>query len=58
MNTTVPPGTVTFQLFGRELELLPRVLVIDWQEHSWRPETVIANPVSISLLLGTVLWLD
>jgi len=44
MDTTFLPGTVTFQLFGHEIELLPRVLVIDRQEHSWRPATTIALP--------------
>jgi hypothetical protein len=44
MDTTFLPGTITFQLFGHEIELLPRVLVIDRQEHSWRPDTSIALP--------------
>jgi hypothetical protein len=42
MDTTFLPGTVTFQLFGHEIELLPRVLVIDRQEHPWPPGTAIA----------------
>src|ERR1035437_4088284 len=42
MDTTFLPGTVTFQLFGHEIELLPRVLVLDRQEHPWRSETAIA----------------
>jgi hypothetical protein len=41
MDTTFLPGTVTFQLFGHEIELLPRVLVIDRQEHPWRPDTTL-----------------
>ena len=44
MDTTFLPGTITFQLFGHEIELLPRVLVIDRQEHPWRPDTAIALP--------------
>jgi hypothetical protein len=44
MDTTFLPGTVTFQLFGHEIELLPRVLVIDRQEHPWMPDTAIALP--------------
>ena len=44
MDTTFLPGTVTLQLFGHEIELLPRVLVIDRQEHSWRTDTTIALP--------------
>lgn len=35
MDTTFLPGTVTFQLFDHEIELLPRVLIIDRQEHPW-----------------------
>ena len=46
MDTTFLPGTVTFQLFGHEIELLPRVLVIDHQEHPWRPQPMIALPPS------------
>ena len=41
MDTTFLPGTVTLQLFGHEIELLPRVLVIDRQEHPWRPDECI-----------------
>ena len=35
MDTTFLPGTLTFQLFDHEIELLPRVLIIDQQEHPW-----------------------
>ena len=35
LDTTFLPGTVTLQLYGHEIELLPRVLVIDRQEHPW-----------------------
>jgi hypothetical protein len=35
MDTTFLPGTVTFQLYGHEIELLPRVLIIDHEEHRW-----------------------
>jgi hypothetical protein len=35
MDTTFLPGTVTLDLFNHEIELLPRVLVIDRQEHPW-----------------------
>jgi hypothetical protein len=41
MDTTFLPGTLTLQLFGHEIELLPRVLVVDRQEHPWRPATAI-----------------
>jgi hypothetical protein len=42
MDTTFLPGTVTFELFGHEIELLPRVLVVDHQEHAWQPTPAIA----------------
>lgn len=35
MDTTFLPGTVTFELAGHEIQLLPRVLIIDRQEHPW-----------------------
>jgi hypothetical protein len=41
MDTTFLPGTVTLQLFGHEIELLPRVITIDHQEHPWRSDTTI-----------------
>jgi len=44
MDTTFLPGTITLQLYGHEIELLPRVLVIDRQEHAWRPNNTIALP--------------
>ncbi len=42
MDATFLPGTVTFQLFGHQIELLPRVLIIDQQEEPWRAEAVIS----------------
>jgi hypothetical protein len=42
MDTTFQPGTLTFQLFGHEIELLPRVLVIDRQEHAWKSGQIVA----------------
>jgi hypothetical protein len=41
MDTTFLPGTVTFLILGHEIELLPRVLIVDRQEHPWRPEDTI-----------------
>src|SRR5579862_5934230 len=41
MDTTFLPGTVTLELFNHEIELLPRVLVIDRQEHPWLSESAI-----------------
>jgi hypothetical protein len=36
MDLTFLPGTVTIDAFGHEIELLPRVLVVDRKEHEWR----------------------
>ena len=41
MDTTFLPGTVTLQLCGYEIELLPRVLIIDHEEHAWRSGEII-----------------
>jgi hypothetical protein len=35
LDTTFLPGTVTLQIYGHEIELLPRVLMIDQQDHPW-----------------------
>jgi len=35
------PGTVTFDLFGHEVQLLPRVLTVDKAEHPWRSGATI-----------------
>src|ERR1051325_10910632 len=46
MDTTFQPGTLTFQFFGHEIELLPRVLVIDRHEHPWNSgEAIKLNAV-------------
>ncbi|SRR5258708_6162173 len=41
MDATFLPGTLTFRMFGHEIELLPRVLMIDHEEHAWRPGEVV-----------------
>jgi hypothetical protein len=41
MDTTFLPGTVTFQLLGHEIELLPRTLIIDHSEYPWHSNTKI-----------------
>lgn len=47
MDTTFLPGTVTMRLFDHEIELLPRVLVIDRQEHPWLSgSTITLHPVA------------
>ncbi len=41
LDTTSLPGTVVLDLFGHEIELLPRALIIDRQERPWRSDTTI-----------------
>ena len=41
LDLTSLPGTVTFELFGHEVQLLPRVLIIDRQEYPWRRDAAI-----------------
>jgi hypothetical protein len=41
MDTTFLPGTITLHVFNHEVELLPRVLVIDRQEHPWLSDSRI-----------------
>lgn len=41
-DLTFLPGTVTFNLFGHEVELLPRVLIVDKQEYVWKTDEVIS----------------
>jgi hypothetical protein len=36
MDLTFLPGTLTFNLYGHEIELLPRVLMMDHEEYPWR----------------------
>ena len=36
LDTTYLPGTVALNLFGHEVQLLPRVLTIDKVEKAWR----------------------
>lgn len=42
IDTTFLPGTVTFDLFGHEVELLPRVLIVDKQEHPWESDQTLS----------------
>lgn len=44
LDTTLLPGTVTFDLFGHEIELLPRTLIINKREHAWRSGERIELP--------------
>ena len=44
MDTTFLPGTVVFELYGHEIQLLPRVLTIDKQERGWHSDEKIELP--------------
>ncbi len=46
-DTTYLPGTVTFDLFGHEIELLPRTLVIDKKESPWQSNSTLSLPVQL-----------
>jgi hypothetical protein len=35
LDTSFLPGTVTLRCFGHEIEMIPRVLIVDHQEHRW-----------------------
>jgi hypothetical protein len=41
MDLTFLPGTLTFRMFGHEIELLPRVMILDHEEHRWRSGEVL-----------------
>ncbi len=45
MDATSLPGTLAFELFGHEIQLLPRVLTIDKVEQSWRSEARLSLPL-------------
>jgi hypothetical protein len=40
-DLTYLPGTVTLELFGHEVELLPRTLYLNRQPHSWKSGEII-----------------
>jgi hypothetical protein len=44
MDTTFLPGTETFRLFNHEIELLPRTMIIDHDEHPWAVNSTITLP--------------
>ncbi len=49
LDTTFLPGTVTLQVAGHEIELLPRVLVINHREHTWNtPSPIQLGPAPVS----------
>ncbi len=41
MDTTFQPGTIVFNLFGHEVQLIPRVLTIDRKERPWQSGATI-----------------
>ncbi len=41
LDTTFLPGTVTLDLFGHEVELRPRTMVVDLREVAWKSEATI-----------------
>jgi hypothetical protein len=45
LDTTMLPGTVTLDLFGHEVELLPRRLLLDKREQPWQSGQRIELPV-------------
>ena len=42
MDTTFLPGTIVFEMFGHEIQLIPRVLTIDRKEQPWRSNEIIS----------------
>jgi hypothetical protein len=46
MDTTFLPGTIVFDLFGHEIQLIPRVLRIDRKEIPWGSDTTFTVPHS------------
>ena len=44
LDTLSLPGTVVLELYGHQVQLLPRVLTIDRVEQSWRSESLIRLP--------------
>lgn len=44
MDTTFLPGTLVFDLFGHEIQLIPRALTIDQKETSWKSNERIDVP--------------
>jgi hypothetical protein len=43
-DPTFLPGTVTMRLFGHEIELLPRVLIVDKKEIPWQAGRTVEVP--------------
>jgi hypothetical protein len=41
IDTTFLPGTITFDLFGHEVQLLPRILIVNKREVPWQSNQAI-----------------
>lgn len=40
-DTTYLPGTLTLELFGHQIEMMQRTLILNFQEHPWRSKEEI-----------------
>ena len=49
IDTTFLPGTVTFDFFGHEVQLLPRVLTVNGREIPWHSDMTIQLPTAEKL---------
>jgi hypothetical protein len=48
MDTTFLPGTIVFDLFGHEIQLIPRVLTIDKKDLPWQSnENISVNGTNV-----------
>jgi hypothetical protein len=55
MDTTFLPGTIVFDLFGHEIQLIPRVLTIDKKEIPWQSgATIPVSGTNLALNIGSV----
>ncbi len=42
MDPTFLPGTVTLEVLGQEIQMLPRTLMVNGREHAWKPGLRVA----------------
>lgn len=54
MDAMTMPGTIVFDLFGHEIQLLPRVLTVDKAEQPWRSDATILLPAARSSTNGSL----
>jgi hypothetical protein len=47
MDTTFLPGTIVFNVYGHEIQLIPRVLTIDGKEIAWESNTNIVLSAAV-----------